>query len=54
MTPDGPREDGPPEEAVGARGMNRQRHTQAEPRAEPQAASTEPTTSMPRACYELE
>jgi predicted PurR-regulated permease PerM len=50
MTPaDRPREDGPPEEAVGARDMSRQRDTQAEPRAEPQTAPTEPNASVPSA-----
>jgi predicted PurR-regulated permease PerM len=49
MTPDGPREDGPPEEAVGARGMNRQREPQAEPQADPQTASTKANSSVPSA-----
>src|SRR5215211_6687022 len=49
MTPDRPREDGPPEEAVGARDMSRQRDTQAEARAEPQTAPTEPNASVPSA-----
>ncbi len=49
MTPDEPREDGPPEEAVGARDMSRQRDTQAESRAEPQTAPTEPNASVPSA-----
>jgi predicted PurR-regulated permease PerM len=50
MTPDRPREDGPSEEeAVGARGMSRQRETQAEPQADPQTASTKPNSSVPSA-----
>src|SRR3712207_5567841 len=50
MTPDRPREDGPPEEAVGARGMSRQRETQAQqPQADPQTASTKPNSSVPSA-----
>ena len=49
MTPDGPREDGPPEEAVGARGMNRQRKPQAEPQPDPQTASTKANSSVPSA-----
>jgi predicted PurR-regulated permease PerM len=49
MTPDEPREDGPPEEAVGARDMSRQRDTQAEPRPEPQRSPTEPNASVPSA-----
>jgi predicted PurR-regulated permease PerM len=47
MTTDRPREDGPPEEAVGARDMSQQRDTQAEPQAEPQTAPTEPNSSVP-------
>src|ERR671916_2031360 len=49
MTPDEPREDGPPEEAVGARDMSRQMDTQAEPRPEPQRSPTEPNASVPSA-----
>jgi predicted PurR-regulated permease PerM len=49
MTPDEPREDGPPDEAVGARDMSRQRDTQPEPRPEPQTAPTEPNASVPSA-----
>jgi predicted PurR-regulated permease PerM len=47
MTTDRPREDGPPEEAVGARDMSQQRDTQAEPQAEPKTAPTEPNSSVP-------
>src|SRR5829696_591585 len=52
MTPDGPREDGPPEESVGARDMS-QKETQAKPgtdaQTKPQRASppAEPTTTVP-------
>jgi len=49
LTPDRPREDGPPEEAVGARDMSQQRDTQAEAQAEPQTAPTEPNASVPSA-----
>jgi predicted PurR-regulated permease PerM len=49
MTPDRPREDGPPKEVVGARDVSRQRDTQAESRAEPQMAPTEPNSSVPSA-----
>jgi predicted PurR-regulated permease PerM len=53
MQPDGPREDGPPEESVGARDTNRQRETQAKPgtdaQAKPQAAPppAKPHASVP-------
>jgi hypothetical protein len=44
MTPDGPREDGFPEESVEARGMSRHRETQAKPGPD---AQTKPQTAPP-------
>jgi hypothetical protein len=55
MTPDGPREDGFPEESVEARGMSRHRETQAKPpgpdaQTKPQTAPpAQPNASVPSA-----
>ncbi len=53
MTPDGPPEDGSPEESVRAREMSPQKETQAKPGADtqtkPQTAPAEPNASVPSA-----
>jgi predicted PurR-regulated permease PerM len=53
VTPDGPREDGPPDESVGFRDTSRQWDTQAKPgpdaQTKPRMAPAEPNTSVPSA-----